>query len=73
MDKGSLLRAPPLPLHDADLVNSWEYGGACAPRRPWVPKHDIKMAKRHRPETESVSQTECGAGEVTLGPSSYSE
>lgn len=42
-------------------------------QRPWVPEHGIKMVKRHLLEMWRVSQTESGAGEVTLGPQSYSE
>lgn len=73
VDEGSLLRAPSLPLHETDLVNIRSGRGTCPSHRPWVPKHEVRIAKSYLPEIQRASQTESGAGEVTLGPWSYSE
>lgn len=72
-DEGSLLRAPARPLCDTDLVkhlvNPSRVGREiCHSHRPWVPKHDVRMAKSHLPEMGRMSQTESEAVKVTLGP-----
>lgn len=72
-DEGSLFRAPARPLCDTDLVNhlvnpSRVGREICHSHRPWVPRHDVRMAKSHLPEMGRMSQTESEAVKVTLGP-----
>lgn len=70
-DEGSLLRAPA--RCDTDLVNhlvnpSRVGREICHSHRPWVPKHDVRMAKSHLPEMGRMSQTESEAVKATLCP-----